>query len=407
MNIDLFGHQYKAVFDLRNGAILRGGVGSGKSRTALVYFYTQVAKGQLVINGIGESKPITESIDLYIITTARKRDDLEWDAECSNLSLARKKNVGIPEVNVFIDSWNNIQKYIDVKNAFFIFDEQRAIGSGSWSKSFIKIAKNNKWIMLSATPGDVWMDYVPMFIANGYYKNRTEFIREHVIYNRFTKFPSIDRYIGTQKLQRYKESITIYMNNKKQNLMTHTDIIVDYDKEMYDIVSKKRWDVFKEEPIKDAGSLCYVLRHVVNGSDSRVASIKHLMNKHKKSIIFYNFIYELELLRAAAESLSVVYAEWNGQKHESIPTDEEWVYLVQYTAGAEGWNCIDTNVIIFYSQNYSYKIMIQAAGRIDRLNTPFDHLQYYYLKTESTIDQAIAKALKQKKNFNQKQFLQY
>ena len=98
-------------------------------------------------------------------------------------------------------------------------------------------------------------------------------------------------------------------------------------------------------------------------------------------------------------------AEWNGHNHEDIPKTSTWVYIVQYTAGAEGWNCIETDTIIFYSQNYSYKVITQSAGRIDRLNTPFTDLNYYHLYSMSPIDLAIKKAFDCKKDFNEKRFI--
>lgn len=404
MSIRLDEHQMLAIDNLKNGSILNGGVGSGKSRTALAYYYLKECKGTLKINGKGKIGLMTKPKNLYIITTARKRDTLEWEGECAPFLLSTKKNISISGVEVVIDSWNNIKKYIDVKDSFFIFDEQRLVGAGAWVKSFLKIIKSNRWILLSATPGDTWMDYVPVFIANGFYKNRTEFIREHVIYSRWVKFPKIDKYVNTGKLIRYRKSILVNMKYKKNTVPHFEEIVCEYAKDDYETLSKKRWNIFKNQPIRNMSELCYNLRQVVNSHPSRIQAVEKLTKRFPKLIIFYNFNYELYILRDIGKRLQIPTAEWNGHKHESIPKTDSWLYLVQYTSNAEGWNCIETNAMIFYSPNYSYRITTQSAGRIDRRNTPFRDLYYYTLRTESSIDQAIMKALKNKRNFNEKDF---
>lgn len=394
MGIELYEHQRLAIDKLHTGSILCGGVGSGKSRTALAYYYIKVCKGSMTINGNGSYSPMKKPLDLYIITTARKRDTEEWEREYAPFLLSQDR--------VFVDSWNNIKKYINVKNAFFIFDEQRVVGYGAWSKSFIKIAKQNEWILLTATPGDTWLDYIPVFIANGFYENKTDFIRQHVVYSRFSKFPKVDRYLNTGKLLKYKNMIMVNMRYDKPTSPHKVELLCDYDHDLYFRIWKDRWDVYNEEPFKDISALCYAARRCTNSDPSRIATVKQLIIEHPKVIIFYNFNYELELLRDLGKSMGITVAEWNGHKHESIPATLRWIYLVQYAAGAEGWNCIETNTIIFYSQNYSYKTMVQAAGRIDRMNTPFVDLYYYHLKSSAPIDQAIAKALKRKQKFNER-----
>lgn len=408
MSIKLFDYQVKAVQQMKNGCILCGGVGSGKSLTALSYYYLQNG-GELSSLIGGDYIPMDDPPkDLYIITTARKRDTLEWEGELSPFLLSTH-----PETNfyhnhkVVVDSWNNIGKYVNVTGAFFIFDEQRVIGSGVWVKSFLKITKTNDWILLSATPGDTWQDYIPVFIANGFYKNRTEFTREHIVYSHFTKFPKIDRYIGTGKLLKLRRSILIDMDFKRETIPHHEDVYVSYDIETYKDVSRTRWNPYKNEPIQNAGELCYVWRKIVNSDESRQVAVLEIFENHPKVIIFYNFDYELEILKNLGFGNGVKISEWNGHKHEPIPNSKSWVYLVQYSAGCEGWNCITTDTIIFYSQNYSYKVMVQAAGRIDRLNTPYTDLYYYHLKSRSGIDLAISKALKDKKNFNETKFVKW
>lgn len=408
MSIKLFDYQMKAVQQMKNGCILCGGVGSGKSLVALSYYYLQNGGDPSSLTG-GDYIPMDDPPkDLYIITTARKRDTLEWEGELSPFLLSTH-----PEINLYynhkviVDSWNNIGKYVEVTDAFFIFDEQRVIGSGAWVKSFLKITKTNDWILLSATPGDTWQDYIPVFIANGFYKNRTEFTREHIVYSHFTKFPKIDRYVGTGKLLKLRRSILIDMDFKRETIPHHEDVYVSYNIETYKDVSRTRWNPYKNEPIQNAGELCYVWRKIVNSDESRQVAVLEIFENHPKVIIFYNFDYELEILKNLGFGSGVKIAEWNGHKHEPIPNSKSWVYLVQYTAGCEGWNCITTDTIIFYSQNYSYKVMVQAAGRIDRLNTPYTDLYYYHLKSRSGIDLAISKALKDKKNFNESKFVKW
>lgn len=395
----LFDYQMDAVNRMRNGCILCGGVGSGKSRTSLYYYFKEQG-GSINPDYIKMKNPK----DLYIITTARKRDTLEWHRELAPFRMSAYDDLKIYKHNIVIDSWNNIGKYKDVEDAFFIFDEQRVVGKGEWVKSFLKIAKWNNWILLSATPGDTWEDYVPVFLANGFYKNRTEFNREHCVYSYYTKFPKIERYLNTGRLVRLRNLILVDMDFNRQTIAHHEDVYCKYDMETYKDVVRRRWNIYKDEPIPDAGGLCYVLRRVVNSDDSRQAKLLELIEEHPRVIIFYNFDYELDILKEIYYGDDFEVAEWNGHKHQEVPSSDKWIYLVQYTAGCEGWNCIKTDTIVFYSQNYSYKVMAQAAGRIDRLNTPYKELYYYHFRSRSGIDLAIHKALDQKKKFNERKF---
>jgi hypothetical protein len=403
--ISLYEHQKDAIEKLKNGNILVGGVGSGKSRTGLAYYFTKVCEGKIKINGEGGFSLFKKPRDLYIITTARKRDCKEWEQECAPFLLSTDSESNPCKVKVVIDSWNNIGKYDSVKDAFFLFDEQRVIGAGAWVKAFLKITKNNQWILLSATPGDVWLDYIPVFIANGFYKNRTEFINRHVIYSRFSKYPKVDRYVELARLFKLRESILVNMHYTKRTISHENSVPVPFDRDLFNKVLITRWNVFENKPIVNISEMCYLLRKVVNSDPRRLDILGQLTEKHPKTIIFYNFDYERDLLLELGKKLNLPTRQWNGHKHEPIPDTDRWMYIVQYAAGAEGWNCIETNTIIFFSQNYSYKATVQAAGRIDRLNTPFTDLYYYYLRSNSTIDMAIKKAFDNKRDFNESRFM--
>lgn len=404
--IQLYDYQLDAIERMKNGCILCGGVGSGKSMTSLAYYYLQ--NGGDISFLMGDEYVTMDDVqikDLYIITTARKRDTLEWEGELANFLLSTHPDTSLYKNKVVVDSWNNIGKYADIKNAFFIFDEQRVVGSGAWVKAFLKIAKVNQWILLSATPGDTWQDYIPVFIANGFYRNKTEFTQEHIIWKRFSKFPQIDRYINTGRLIRLRNSILVNMEFDRKTVSHHEDVYVNYDISKYKDITRNRWDIWEDKPIGNAAGLCYALRKIVNIDSSRQVALMEIVEKHPKAIIFYNFDYELDILKGLYYGEDVEIAEWNGHKHQPIPESDKWIYLVQYNAGAEGWNCIKTDTIIFYSQNYSYKVMVQSSGRIDRLNTPFTDLYYYHLKSRSGIDLAISRALKSKKKFNETRFV--
>ena len=392
----LFPYQMDAVKKMRNGCILNGGVGSGKSRTGLYYYFKEQG-GSIDPDYI----PMREPKDLYIITTAMKRDTYEWLKELENYKMSVDPSRSQYKNKVVVDSWQVITKYENVENAFFRFDEDRVTGFGVWVKAFLKIAKKNDWIILSATPGDTWEQYIPVFIANGFYKNKTEFAREHIIYSRFTKYPKIDRYVNTGRLIRLRNRILIDMDFDRKTEAHHEDIFCKYDSFKYKEVTKTRWDPYKNEPIQQASGLCYILRRIVNEDESRQKALFDLYKDHPRMIIFYNFDYELEILKNLDYGEDVEIGEWNGHKHQPVPFNRKWVYLVQYTAGCEGWNCIETDTMVFYSQNYSYKVMAQASGRIDRLNTSYKDLYYYHLKSRSGIDLAIARALNEKKTFNE------
>ena len=373
--MELYSHQIEAVNKIQNGNILCGGVGSGKSRAAIAYFYVKICDGTMEVNGKGFWTEMKNKRPLYIITTAKKRDSKEWELECSLFLIN----------DAIVDSWNNIEKYKDVKDAFFIFDEQRVVGYGKWSKTFIHITKFNKWILLTATPGDTWMDYIPVFIANGFYKNKTDFIRQHVIFNRYVSYQKVDRYIATQKLFRLRNQITINMEFEKK---THRNVLYlpcEFNKELYRTVEKDRWNPFEDEPIKDKSQVCILLRRIVNTDRSRVEQLYSVYKKKRKVIVFYNFNAERDLIISFCEENGIPYSEWSGHKHQNILDTDSWVYMVQYTSGAEGWNCIKTDTIIFFSQSYSYKMTEQASGRIDRINTPFKELYYYRLYDKKSI----------------------
>ena len=397
--------QIQAVRQLQNGSILAGGVGSGKTLTSLAWYLTSVCNAASFEKGGSlAKKKVKGSPTLYVITTAKKRDSLEWEEEAARLGLSTDPACSFTGSSIVVDSWNNIGKYSDREHAVFFFDEQRASGSGRWVKEFLKITRKNTWLLLSATPGDVWMDYLPVFMAHGFFRTRTEFMEDHVIFDRFAKYPKVKRYIGEVKLQRLRRSILVEMPVERHTTRERETVYCDYDRDLYKWVVKNRMDPWTEEPLRDAGGVCRILRKVVSDNDWRSEQAKRILSSNERVIVFYNYNYELDRILAVSESLGLPTAQWNGHRHDAIPAEPRWVYICQYTSAAEGWNCTSTDTVLFWSLNYSWRVTEQCEGRIDRLNTPYSRLKYYFLESHSSIDEAVRRSLSSKKVFNERAF---
>ena len=397
--------QIQAVRQLQNGSILAGGVGSGKTLTSLAWYLTSVCNAASFKKGGSlAKKKVKGSPTLYVITTAKKRDSLEWEEEAARLGLSTDPECSFTGSAIVVDSWNNIWKYSDREHAVFFFDEQRASGSGRWVKEFLKITRKNTWLLLSATPGDVWMDYLPVFMAHGFFRTRTEFLEDHVIFDRFVKYPKVKRYIGEAKLQRLRQSILVEMPMERHTTRVRKTIYCNYDHDLYKWVVKNRMDPWTNEPLRDAGGVCRILRKVVSDNDWRSDETLRLLTSHERVIVFYNYDYELERILAVADRDGRPSSQWNGHRHDPVPGGERWIYICQYTSAAEGWNCTSTDTVLFWSLNYSWRVTEQCEGRIDRMNTPYSRLNYYFLESRSSIDQAVRRSLSAKRVFNEKAF---
>lgn len=404
MALELHSHQTDALRKMHNGCVLKGGVGSGKSVASIAYYIKDCGGMFNANNGALKFREMERPRDLYIVTTKKKRDSGEWFKDAGYFGVGPTPDSNVYGRSVTIVTWNKITELADVKGAFFIFDEQRLVGYGAWVKAFLQIAKNNRWILLSATPGDTWMDYMPVFLANGFYKNKTEFMRRHVVFSNFTQFPKIDHYVEEGLLEKLRHRVLVDMPFTRHTARHLQTVMVEYDKEKYKQITQDRWHIYEDRPLKDVSEMFAVMRKLVNSDPSRLGAVMKIIEEYPKLILFYNFNYELEALRTLGATLNLEVREWNGHKHEELPTGNRWLYLVQYTAGAEGWNCITTNVEAFYSLNYSYKINEQSKGRIDRINTPYKDLYYYLLRSSAPIDLAILKAINTKQNFSEKKY---
>lgn len=378
MSFHLLEHQVKALTELGNGKVLIGDVGSGKSITSMAYFAERCPEKKI-----------------YVITTAKKRDTGEWWADAMKMSLRQ---------DLEVESWNNIKNYTDVEGACFIFDEQKLVGKGAWVDAFYEIAAKNEWIVLSATPADVWMDLVPLFIANGFYKNRTDFNNQHVVWSRYSKYPKVDRYLDPHILEEHRDRLYVEMPLFRHTTRVEHFINVDYDKEEERRIYRDRWNIYDDLPLKDVGEMIRLLRRSCNSHWSRLEAIKSIAKDNPRLIIFYNHNPELEALRTLHCELDIPVAEWNGHNHQDVPEGDRWLYLVQIQAGAEGWNCTKTDAVAFYTLPYSYRQFHQAKGRIDRLDTPYNTMNYFILKSRSIIDNMIWKGLGKKKDFNLRAF---
>lgn len=370
-------YQKRAINQMHNGCILCGGVGAGKSLTSLGYIDKVYPSGTV-----------------YIITPARKRNTGEWFDDI-------RKN-DMDETRFVVDSWNNLSKYKDVKDAFFLFDEQKVSGKGTWAKSLIRIAKSNQWILLSATPGDTYDDYATVLIANGFVRNRTTWYDEYCVTKSQPFFHIVD-HKNKDVIDMMIRRIFIKMDyqSDKKRIERVIPIQARSAGEEKEILMTHKAPGAQMPFTTFAAAIAYVRMNCYDKS-KKTEALRKIIEKHKKIIVFYNFLSEkLEIERAAIDA-NVTINFYNGQRHDPIPDTDEWVYGVQYNSGAEAWNCITTNAMVFYSPNYSYKTMEQAHGRIDRVNSPYECLYYYMLLNELNIDNKVMNALSSKKDFNEK-----
>lgn len=391
-------HQRDAIRKISNGNVVVGATGSGKSLVGLVYYYTNILEGS-----VEPFRKPTKSVSLYIITTATKRDSLDWNSECAEFALSTNQEASVNGIKVVIDSWNNIKKYKDIRGGFFLFDEQKTTGYKRWSKIFIRIAKNNRWILITATPSDRWMDLLSVFIANGFYKNKRDFVNQHVTYNPYVKYPSITGYRNVNKLRILKKRIFVIIDYQSPSIIENKVISVDYDVDALTQIEKTEWNPFTDSPIINLSEFASVLRRSLNSHPSRINEAIRIRNTVKKLIVFYNFNFELEILKHGYSGIKI--GELNGHRHDALPVGSDWVYLVQYNSGNEAWECFTTNHMLFYSLNYSFRIMTQAKGRINRLTSGFNYMYYYYLVSNHWLDKGIQKALNKKRDFNNKEIL--
>ena len=399
MRIELYPHQREVLPLLRTGSVLAGGTGSGKSRAILAYWFSRVCAGEIDSDGVEVPR---HPVDLLVITTPRKRDTHEWEGELLPFHVSTDPSTSLGGIRVVVDSWNNLHRYTDTRGWFVVFDEQRAVGHGKWAKAFVKVARQNDWVMLSATPGDTWLDYWALFTANGFYRNRTDFCRQHVVWKPWSRYPVVDHYVGVQRLEELRRRVVVPMPDQRHTVRHHEFVTVGYDKALYDRVMSQRWSVRHEKPLQNASELVSEARWACHCAATRWAAFQAVREAHKAVVVFYNFDYELEVLRERLDEEGAVYAEWNGHRHEPLPTGESWVYLVQYAAGDAAWNCTTSDCVVFWSMTYSWRRRAQCMGRIDRLNTPFTDLWYYTFRTVSSIDRGVQRALERKEDFNER-----
>ena len=376
--IKLLKYQEEAIQKLHSGSVLYGATGSGKSLTGLAYYMR-----------------CWSHLDLYIITTSKKRNAGEWEEEIAKL--------GCPPPKA-IDSWNRLKNYRMVSDAFFLFDEHKVGGHGKWAQSMITIAKKNKWILLTATPGDVWDDYASIFIANEFVKNKTTWNEDFCIFDRISKYPKIIGYQREDVLKNMRDAVLVPMEYQSEKVPIPYVIPykVDHEEEAYVLARRKSLRHPEMRAFRNTSAMFAYMRMNLPDKESKIQALADVLKKEPKAIIFYNFTPEKYEIENAARQVNIPFFQYNGQIKDNVPDGDTWVYAVQYTAGAEAWNCITCRTVIFYSMNYSYKVMTQAKGRIDRCNSPFDELHYYYfISPDFEIDQEILNALTRKEKFNE------
>lgn len=392
---ELYAFQKKAITELQqpDKHICIAGCGAGKGSIALHWLKTTNKKKWL------------------FITTASKRDSK--DVENEMVMWFGKESLSSYSLEVIswaalakwtITNWNSLEDYA------FVFDEVACAKAGVSSnrgRAFIQIAKQTDcWTGYTATPGDRWEDFQAYFVAAGYVKNKTAFMREFCQVQTFKGYPEIVGYYDEHILKAYWKRLTVCPDTQAM-----LDELPAEQHKTYHFKPSPTYKRFLKERLDEDGNFidtvmgyCHYCRRLCLTAEKLQWVSDYLSGLGTNAVFFYNYIAEgEELEKVAKKALPKGAKVWRiDGKHHDIPTADTIgkydIVLAQYASGSESLNLQFMNHMVFVSPNYSYTTSIQARGRIKRIGQK-QNMFFWYLVCDGTIETDVYACLRGKSDF--------
>lgn len=391
----LYNFQRQLLNSIEENYIIAADTGTGKTMMAIHHYLK---------HNTGEP--------LLILAPPQKIKEGGWQRELD--FVASHYNIEIP---YDIISYGVLSKrWKEYKDWFLVMDECHYVKNptSQRGKAAINLTKQStNFLLLSATPSsNGWGDTIAYMIMFGYYKNKTQFLKEHAVYNRIDygngPVNVVSDYRDQEKLQKLYQSFSIKL--AKEDCLDLPPLVFEKvhfkPSKEYNIIKKDR--VLGEELFDNISKLQHGLRFYANQADKLKYTEMLLEGTEENVIIFYNYKQENEELKKIAKKLKKKVFEVSGSK-TNLPDKEKWtslknsVTIVQYQAGAAGIELQYANIVIFHTPTYSYQDYEQALGRAYRNGQTKKVTVYQYI-TKNTIETSIYQALAAKKDFTEELF---
>lgn len=397
----LYEYQKKVIDKADSSWLFALGTGTGKTILSIHHYLKHYN---------GES--------LLIIAPAQKVLEGGWDREVQRV--ANFYNIQIQydvmSYGVLAKKWNLY------KGWFVIFDECHYVKNptsqrGKAALNLTRISTN--FSLLSATPSsNGWADTINYMLMFNFYRNKTQFIKEHAIHE--TKFfgqkqiKVIADWKDQDKLKMLYQSISTKLS-KDDCLdlppLIFEDVYFKVSKE-YEIIRKKRVLETENGPIAydTVMKLQHGLRFYANQKDKLSYTEMLAESTNENIVIFYYYQQEKDDLVKVLAKNKKIY-EVSG-KVNHLPSRDQWdelkntVTLVQYQAGAAGIELQYCNLVIFYTPTFSFQDYDQALGRAYRNGQTKKVTVYRYI-TKKSVEEHVYRSLAEKKDFTESLFKEY
>lgn len=374
---------------------LSWGVGTGKTREALVRAAENGAKNILVI-----APSVLKSMKHW------EKEALKWeiDIPIQVETYYRLQQYGKADMNHKLPKKGKGYAII-IDEAHKIKNSQSLQGLGAF-----KLVRDNPdadIYLLSGTPApNGYQDFTNYCKMTGFAKNKTDFWKRYIITSNYRGFPEIAAYINTAELdQWWTDTADI---KAPQIFTSEHDITVDFPSVANEVYAKKtRVGVLDGEKymLENASQLTHYCRQAACLTKTRSDWLENFLESTEDNVVvFVGYKRAMDEVIAVASKLKKTIYQVDGQ-NKILPDDataatlKNAIIAVNYQSGGAGLNLQYANHAVFYSPTYSYADYIQARGRISRRGQT-KQCTFYHLQADKSIERDIYECLDNKADFS-------